>query len=208
MSPQFRLAVTLLPVALLSLLAVSGIEAQARLTAGDLQIELSATGTLAALRNTAAGIDYLHKDTPAPLLTLVSAGRRHMPTAVSMSQSGGSRRLTLNYAASGVRIVMRVREHATHLALDIVSASPERRVDAVIWGPYPTTISRTVGEVIGVVRDGSVSIGLQVLNMKTLGGDLPNSEGSTWARGIAATAYSVGQFIAGLCHRSRPRASR
>ncbi|MBK7596824.1 MAG: hypothetical protein IPJ11_16755 [Gemmatimonadetes bacterium] len=114
--------------------------------------------------------------------------------------------LTLQYATTGVRIVVRARETPTHLALDIVSALPAAKVDAVVWGPYPTTITKTVGEVIGVVRDGSVAVGLQVLNAKTLGGDLPNNEGSTWARGIAATSYPWGSTIqAYAINRARER---
>ena len=108
---------------------------------------------------------------------------------LSSARVRGETRLTLHYVAPNARIVLRARSSATHLALDIVSATPAERVDAVIWGPYPTTISQTVAEVIGVVRDGTIAIGTQVLNMKTLGGDLPNGEGSTWARGIAATPY-------------------
>jgi len=156
---------------------------------------LSGAGAVTALRNTMSRIDYLSPDRPAPLLTLVSDARRYPPTALSLSRTRSGVMLTLQYAPTGVRIVVRVREQPTHLAFDIVSASPAGKVDAVIWGPYPTIITTTVGEVIGVVRDGQIALGLQVLNMKTLGGDLPNNEGSTWARGIAATAYSWGSTL-------------
>jgi hypothetical protein len=175
--------------------AISCLHAQVRLTAGSLRLKLNAGGAVTALRNTASGHDYLYTANPAPLLTLVSAGGRQVPTAMTMSKSRADTRLTLDYADPAARIVVRVRELPTHLAFDIVSATPERLIDAVIWGPYPTTIGKTVGEVIGVVRDGQVSLGLQVLNMKTLGGDLPNSEGSTWARGIAATVYPWGSSL-------------
>ena len=186
--------------------AMTCLDAQVRLTAGSLQLELNAMGVVKALRNTASGIDYLYAASPAPLLTLVSAGLRHAPTALAVLRSRADTRLTFDFAGPAVRIVVRVRELATHVALDIVSARPEHRIDAVIWGPYATTISKTVGEVIGVVRDGQVSLGLQVLNMKTLGGDMPNSEGSTWARGIAATAYPWGSSLqAYALNRNRER---
>ncbi len=192
--------------AILSLLAFTGVEAQVQLAAGALQLELNAKGAVTALRNTASAADYLYAASPAPLLTLVSAGRRYAPAALTVSKSRAGTRLTLDYTDVAVRIVVRVRELPTHLALEIVSATPDQRVDAVIWGPYPTTIGKTVGEVIGVVRDGTVAIGLQVLSMKTLGGDLPNAEGSTWARGIAATPYPWGSTLqAYSLDRSRPR---
>jgi hypothetical protein len=180
--------------------------AQTTFTAGALQVTVNRQGALTTLRNTASGTDYLAPSQPAPLLTLVSGGNRFVPTALSVWQSRTGKLLTLQYAPTGVRIVVRARETPTHLALDIVSALPEAKVDAIVWGPYPTTITKTVGEVIGVVRDGSFSIGLQVLNAKTLGGDLPNNEGSTWARGIAATTYPWGSTVqAYAINRARER---
>ena len=201
-----RSASRVLPTAMLSLLAFTALEAQVQLAAGALQFGLNAKGVVTALRNTSTATDYLYAASPAPLLTLVSSGRRDAPAALTVSKSRAGTRLTLDYTDVAVRIVIRVRELPTHLAFEIVSATPEQRVDAVIWGPYPTTIGKTVGEVIGVVRDGTVAVGLQVLNLKTLGGDLPNSEGSTWARGIAATAYPWGSSLqAYAINRNRER---
>ena len=191
---------------LLSLATAIPLAAQATLAAGSLQLAVSRAGSLTALRNTATNTDYLAPSQPAPLLTLVSGGKRFVPSALSVAQAKDGKLLTLQYATTGVRIVVRARETPTHLALDIVSALPAAKVDAVVWGPYPTIITRTVGEVIGVVRDGSVAVGLQVLNAKTLGGDLPNNEGSTWARGIAATSYPWGSTIqAYAINRARER---
>ncbi len=193
-----RLTIRALPAlvaVLLSTAVAAQLAAQCTLTAGALAVTVSREGMLTALRNTISGTNYLHPSQPAPFLTLVSGGRRYPPTSLLVSENRAGRLLTLDYAPAGVRIVVRARETPTHLALDIVSARPETKVDAVIWGPYPTIIIQTVGEVIGVVRDGSVSVGLQVLNTKTLGGDLPNSEGSTWARGIAAVAYPWGSAL-------------
>ncbi|MEO8480038.1 MAG: hypothetical protein ABI542_10455 [Gemmatimonadota bacterium] len=199
-------AVPVLVGVLLSTAATAQLVAQATLTAGALALTVNREGTLTALRNTILGTNFLQASQPASLLTLVSSGRRYPPTSFAVSETRSGKMLTLDYAPSGVRIVVRARETPTHLALDIVSALPEPKVDAVIWGPYPTIITKTVGEVIGVVRDGAVSVGLQVLNPKTLGGDLPNSEGSTWARGIAAVAYPWGSALqAYAINRARDR---
>lgn len=193
-------------VAVMLSIAALRLPAQVTLSAGALQVGLSRQGAVTELRNTTSGADYLDLNHPAPLLTVVSDNERYLPTALALSKVRSGKLLTLEYAPIGVRIVVRVREQPTHLALDIVSASPAARIDAVIWGPYPTIITKTVGEVIGVVRDGKVAVGLQVLNMKTLGGDLPNNEGSTWARGIAATAYPWGSTLqAYAINRDRDR---
>ena len=204
-SPALRIA-SLATAAVVAAMLPMRARAQTRLTAGDLQLELSASGAITAIRNTAANRDLLATQAPAPLLTIVSNGQRIAPSSLASTGTGTARRLTLTYAAPNVRIVLRARETRTHLALDIVSATPSRVVDAVIWGPYPTTISRTVGEVIGVVRDSTVALGLQVLNVKTLGGAIPNDEGSTWARGLAAAAQPWGSTLqAYALDRSRPR---
>ncbi len=190
------------------LLAASApaVGAQGSLTAGALTVALNAQGSVTALRHGSAGKDYLYHDRGASLLTLVSGGQRFVPSSLASATTRSGTLLTVRYAEAGVQIGIRVRETAAYLALEIVTASPADKIDAVIWGPYPTIIARTVGEIIGVVRDGEVAIGLQVLNMKTLGGDLPNSEGSTWARGIAATPYPWGSTLqAYSINRDRPR---
>ncbi len=182
-------------VVILWMASAARIDAQTSLSGGGLHVGLSQRAVVTGLRNIASGTDYIHTEHPAALLTLVSGATRYAPTAMSVSQTGAGKQITLQYQPVGVRIVVRVRELPTHLALDIISATPARRIDAVVWGPYATTITRTVGEVIGVVRDASVAVGMQVLNMKTLGGDLPNDEGSTWARGIAATPHPWGSTM-------------
>ena len=48
-------------------------------------------------------------------------------------------------------------------------------MELVLWGPFPTSIGDTVGEVVGVVRNKDFAIGIQALNIKTLGG-YPNDE--------------------------------
>jgi hypothetical protein len=114
--------------------------------------------------------------------------------------------VSLSFAPHQATVDVQVQAKATHLVLSIVRAEPARHIDAIVWGPYPTTIAKTVGEIIGVVRDGETAIGLQVLNAKTLGGDLPNDEGSTWARGIAATPTPFGSTLqAYAINRDRER---
>jgi len=43
-------------------------------------------------------------------------------------------------------------------------------VGLITWGPYHTRIGQTIGETVGVVRDSTYALGIQSLNLKTLGG--------------------------------------
>jgi hypothetical protein len=175
--------------------STASVRAQTSLSAGAMKVGLDKRGYVTELRDASSGKDYLVRDSATPLITLVSAGTRIQPTSLAFANARNGKLLTVLYAPAGVRITIQAREESGYLSLVILSASPASKIDAVIWGPYPTVISKTVGEIIGVVRDGQVAIGMQVLNMKTLGGDFPNSEGSTWARGIAATAYPWGSTL-------------
>ncbi len=178
--------------------------AQVSFSAGELRMSLDRQGQLTELFNAKAGKNYLSSDTVASLLTLVSAGKRYHPSQMVFDKGRG--KMTLTYKVPNVTVELLVINKASHLVFEVVKALPANKVDAIIWGPFPTRISKTIGEIIGVVRDADVALGIQVLNIKTLGGDFPNSEGSTWSRGIAAVPKSWGSsFQAYSINRERDR---
>ena len=167
--------------------------AQQSFTSGELKMSLNKQGSITELSNSLTGKNYLSLDTLSPLITLVSNDIRYKPA--SMAYDKIQKKITLGYPKTGVSIDVRVSSKNTHLVLEIIRAAPERMIDAIVWGPIPNTISKTIGEIIGVVRDGEISLGIQVLNIKTLGGDYPTREGSTWARGIAAVPAKWGSTL-------------
>jgi len=59
--------------------------AQVHFTAGDMNIGIDKKGFLTALTNTGNQKDYLSKDTVAPLITLVSGGKKLYPASMSYS---------------------------------------------------------------------------------------------------------------------------
>jgi hypothetical protein len=167
--------------------------AQVSFTSGELKMSLSKQGSITELSNLSTGKNYISTDTISPLITLVSNNKRYQPG--SMSYDKVQKKVTLGFKETGVTIEVRATSKNTHLVLEIIKAVPASKIDAIIWGPIPNTISKTIGEIIGVVRDGEVSLGIQVLNIKTLGGDYPTKEGSTWARGITAVPAKWGSNI-------------
>jgi hypothetical protein len=178
---------------LLLLLSSLYITAQISFAAGELKLGINEKGNLIEITNTIAGKNLLAKDTAAPLLMLVSNNTRYLPTTATYNKV--QTKITLNFQPAGVSIDIKVQQKATHLVMEIVKATPAEKIDAIIWGPYPTMINKTIGEVIGVVRDENISLGIQVLNIKTLGGNYPNNEGSTDQRGIAAVAKPWGSVL-------------
>lgn len=133
-------------------------------------------GSVTMLARRSDSHDYLATNQPAPLLSLRVGGKIYPPDGAKWSPQTG--RLTLHFDPTGVTGVVQVVSKPTHLTLELVEVVPVGSADLVLWGPYPTTIHKTVGEVIGVVRDGAFALGLQALNLKTLGGYPENDEGS------------------------------
>ncbi len=43
-----------------------------------------------------------------------------------------------------------------YLAFTIEEVKNESSVDVIFYGPFPTTINETIGEIVGVVRNGKV----------------------------------------------------
>jgi hypothetical protein len=172
---------------------LSFLKAQVVLNAGELKISLDKNGYFTELSNKLTGKNYLYADTLAPLMTLVSGNARFLPARMVYDQARN--KITLGFKEAGISVDILIKIKSTHLVLEVVKAVPEHKIDAVIWGPMPTTIGQTVGEIIGVVRDNEVALAIQVLNIKTLGGNYPNKEGSTWSRGIAAVPAKWGSFL-------------
>jgi hypothetical protein len=167
--------------------------AQVSFISGELKMSINKQGSLTELSNSAIGKNYLSTDTLSGLITLVSNTMRYQPS--SMTYDKNQKKISLGYKEAGVTIDVRVEDKNTHLVLEIIRAVPAIKIDAIIWGPFPNTIGKTIGEIIGVVRDGEISLGIQVLNIKTMGGDYPSLEGSTWARGIAAVPSKWGSKL-------------
>ena len=192
----------LLPVLFLLVFVYS--YAQVDYSAGSLRVKLDKKGFLSQLSNIESEKNYLSTDTSAPLLTLVSNKVNYLPSSLSFNKSAAT--VKLKYEQAGVSISIKILSKKNYLLLEIVNATPEKNIDAIIWGPFPTTINKTVGEVIGVVRDDEIAIGMQVLTIKTIGGDYPNTEGSSWARGIAAKSQRWGSSLqAYTINRNRER---
>jgi hypothetical protein len=171
---------------------------------GNFRLAINNSGVITDLNNTTTNKNHLYKDSISPLITLLSGNKRYVPSSITYNKS--QHKITLLFKLAGITIDVIVIEKNSHIVFEIIKAIPANKIEAIVWGPLSTSINKTVGEVIGVVRDGETTIGLQVLNIKTLGGDMPNNEGSTWARGIAAKQYAWGSSLqAYSINRELPR---
>jgi hypothetical protein len=126
-------------------------------------------GQICALTRNGDGKNYFPSGQQAPVLQIHIAGKDYPPDSATWDAATGL--LTLHYDAVGAQAVVEIIAKPSHVTLELVNASPLDRIDMVRWGPYPTTINRVVGELVGVVRDTEFAVGIQSLNAKTQGGE-------------------------------------
>ena len=137
------------------------------------ELSLDGTGFFKKLAVQGNERNYIAKGQPAPLLTLRSGEKVFLPQQAAWNAA--AERLTLSYGQGGPSAVLAVRIQSTHVTFELIEVTPSERVDLALWGPYPIDIHETVGEIVGVVRDRQVAVGIQSLNAKTIGG-YPSTE--------------------------------
>ena len=156
-------------------------------------LSINEQGQIISLMDKALNVEYLAKGQEAPLLVVhVKDSTTLAPVTMKIDEE--AKLLTLTYEG-GSQIGVSYEQKDSHLTLEVVSATPQDKIPGVIWGSYPTTISETIGEVVGVVRNKDFAIGLQSLNVKTTGGFPRNNEGSIPNRKGAADKTDYGSAL-------------
>jgi hypothetical protein len=185
------------------LIAFFTVRSQVTINTGALKISFDKKGNFSEITDNKNNINYLFKDTIAPLITLIVDQKRYYPSQIKYQAS--KRIITLIYPEVKSVIEIKVKTSQTYLTFEIIKAQPSKPIDGIVWGPIPVTISKIIGEIIGVVRDDKIGLGIQVLNIKTLGGDY-NKEGQSWNRGDAAIKRNWGSILqAYTLNRDKPR---
>ena len=143
--------------------------------AGQVRLSLDATGRIAGLFGTAAAKEYLPPERSAYLLYLVVDGKHLSPTALSVSPTND--RLRLVYGQTGVSVTVKAATRPTHVTFELVSVEGAQP-SMIRWGHFATTIGKTVGATVGVVRDNRFAIGIQALSIQTIAGAARKEYGS------------------------------
>jgi hypothetical protein len=185
-----RKRIVLCLVCLLGLVVPS--DADISLEAEHFVISIDDTGIVRGMVDRSDDADYQASDQPAPLLSIRIAGQIHAPKAMHYEKSKGT--LILQYS-EGTTAVVKTATKATHITFEIVSIEPEEGVELIIWGPYPTRIKEVVGETVGVVQNDSFALGVQALNVKTLGGYPTNQSDVMPGRGDTAKPTEFGSVL-------------
>ncbi|MEI8075297.1 MAG: hypothetical protein WCH78_11165 [Bacteroidota bacterium] len=137
------------------------------------QFALNKNGVVASMKNLALNKEYLVADSANSLLSIKYQGKLIAPTNCIWNSK--SSELSFYYPVDKIVAVVKAKSNASYLSFELIRINEASKVELVLWGPFPTSISDSIGEVVGVVRDKEFAIGIQALNVKTLGG-YPNAE--------------------------------
>ena len=131
----------------------------------DLILGIDSKGFITYLTNVNSNQNYISTDTIAPLLSCRVDGEILYP----MSASVENETLLLQFPQD-LEIKIECTQNDSHITFELIECNHPEKVELIVWGPIPTTISKIVGETVGVVRGDEYALGIQALNPKTLGG--------------------------------------
>jgi len=129
------------------------------------KIGINKKGYVNELTDNGNNKNYLSTDTIAPLLSCRIKGKFLYPESAAFAENILSIQFKGNREAK-----IKVEEKPTHITFELVEFNSPDTVELVAWGPIPSTIKNSIGETVGVVRSEEFAIGIQALNIKTLGG--------------------------------------
>ncbi|WP_138476790.1 hypothetical protein [Dyadobacter bucti] len=132
-----------------------------------LTLGLNNRGNIVSMQEKVSGKEYFPKGQSSPMLSLYKDSVYTAPEKAVYDPQKQS--ITLQYEG-GITATIGVQNKKQYLRFELLSLSPRNGTQAVVWGPYPTTIGELIGETVGVVRDTAFAIGLQALNINTIEG--------------------------------------
>lgn len=138
-----------------------------KVKAGDLEIILNEKGKITSFGSVNDCTEYIAAEQASYFLRIITDGKMFDPTSASWDED--LKVLTLAYDSIQTAISIEIEEKDSYAVFEVVKVCGNS-IDLILWGPYATTINGSVGETIGVVHDNSFAIGIQALNIKTIGG--------------------------------------
>lgn len=143
------------------------------------RIKIDEKGFITSLVSLESGKEYCPGDHPSPLMSLHEFQQPYdrLIFPVSVAFDAGKQEIELKYA-TGAAALVRIAEKENYFRFQLLSLTPRGTVDNIVWGPLHTTISRIIGDIIGVVREEDWAIGMLGLDDNTIAG--PPVEGDCY----------------------------
>ncbi len=119
-------------------------------------------GYIVKMTNLQTGKDYVPKGHPSPIIQLYD-GKDYL-APIKLAANGNRWLLTFS---NGSVATVSYADEGTYIRMQLEALTKRDHIQAICWGPYATTLSKYIGETVGVVRDGEFAIGVQPLQIST-----------------------------------------
>lgn len=133
----------------------------------QLEIGINQDGYLDRFKALETGVNYSSKEL-SPLLQLRIDSIWHLPSKFEATTEEDLYQLSFENTAT--KAFVRIKPKESHIVLTLERLEGPDPVELAVWGPYANTIYETIGEIVGVVRNNDFALGIQSLNIRTLGG--------------------------------------
>lgn len=130
-----------------------------------LKTSIDGKGSFIKFIDIRTGKDYLSKDTTATLMSIKINNEILPPQSAEQKENT----IILRYK-NNIEAIIKLEQKESHLSFELLSLTNNENIDLIIWGPYPSTINKIIGETVGLVQGEEYAIGIQALNPKTIGG--------------------------------------
>jgi hypothetical protein len=185
-------------ITLLVLSLCGSLSAQHMFKTAGFGMEISSKGQVISLTDRKNEVNYVPTGNAGYLIRIKSNGKELVPMSVRVQKSV----FYLSFEG-GAELQVTASQNADYLKFEVKKAIHPEKIEAILWGPFNTTIDETIGEVVGVVRNQAYAIGMRSLNAKTIGGKLLNEEGVTGGSasisGSAAGKEDFGSAMQAFC---------
>lgn len=130
-------------------------------------ITVTGRGFITSIADKKTNKEYCPKGLSSALMSLTSGGKYILPKKATYDQKKSTLDLTF---PNGSVAKVRVDKRQQYLRFKLLALTHDNTIDNIVWGPYKTNISKTIGDVLGVVRSADFAIGLLGLNDNTTSG--------------------------------------
>ena len=145
-----------------------------------LKVGINNKGSVTSFFDRKKAVEYFPGEASSPLLALYMDSSYIKPSSADYNPQ--ENKIKLKYP-NGSLAVIGIEVKGEYLRFELLSLEPRNGTEAVVWGPFATTISEKIGETICVVRDTSFAFGLQALNLNTIEG-LPDGDDNGGGGGV------------------------
>ncbi|MGY0036419.1 hypothetical protein [Pedobacter sp. NJ-S-72] len=130
-------------------------------------ISIDGKGFIISIKDIKTNKEYNPKGLSSALMSLSGHKGYIYPVKATYNQKRSE--ILLNFK-NGAVATIKAEQKKEYFRFQLVSLTRKEQIDNIIWGPYKTNISKTIGDVLGVVRDDHFAIGMLGLNDNTTSG--------------------------------------